>query len=158
MKRSFSRRPLPGFGWVLLAIFVGASCSDVITEPTGALAPLVGVWNARALRVPNPENLLETVDVVQEGGSYALSVLADGQYSAVFDLVLLEGFEVGTLQVTGQTLILTPIGTNGGVMSGSWMFEGDVLIIDALRELDFDQDGEEEVVPIYIELIVREGQ
>ncbi len=158
MKRSFSHRFLPGLSWVLLTILGGASCSDAITEPTRALAPFVGVWDARVLRVPNPENLLETLDVVAEGGSYALSVLGDGHYTAVFDLVLLEGFEVGTIQVTGPTLTLTPTGLAGGAMSGSWMFEGDVLIIDALREIDFDQDGNDEVVPLYIELVGRAGQ
>jgi hypothetical protein len=150
-------RVFPRYSGYLLVFFLALSCSDAISGPTKALAPLVGIWDARVFEIPNPENLLETVDVIQEGGSYAFSVLGDGQYTAVFDLVLLQGFEVGTIQVTGQNLILTPTSPAGGPMSGTWMFEGDVLIVDALREFDISQSGEPVLVPLYLELVARES-
>ncbi|NNM04369.1 MAG: hypothetical protein HKO65_04645, partial [Gemmatimonadetes bacterium] len=93
------------FSGLFLLLFLG--CSDEIAAPSRALEPLVGVWDAVVLEVPNPENLLETVDVIQEGGSYAFSVLGDGTYSAVFDLVVIQGFEAGEITVSGQNLILT---------------------------------------------------
>ena len=141
----------------LLAPLALWACSDDGTGVQQNLRSLVGVWDAIGLQVPNPENLLENLDVIQEGGSYSLSVLGSGQYTAVFDLVLIQGFEVGTIEASGQTLILTPTGVEAGVMTGSWMFDGDVLIIDALRELDLDDDGQPEVVPLYVEFVAREG-
>jgi len=146
--------------WIWLLLLAPLSFWSCSQEGTGIqqnLKTLVGVWDARVLQVPNPENLLETLDVIQEGGSYSLSILGSGQYTAVFDLVLLQGFEVGTVQARGQTIILTPTGADAGSMSGSWLFDGDVLVIDALREIDLDTDGEVEVVPFYVEFVAREG-
>ncbi|MBT8398269.1 MAG: hypothetical protein KJN92_14950, partial [Gemmatimonadetes bacterium] len=86
---------------------------------------------------------------------YAFSVLGDGTYSAVFDLVVIQGFEAGEITVSGQNLILTPLGSSGGAMTGSWMFEGDRLKVDALREIDLNGDGVEELVPFYLEFTSR---
>jgi hypothetical protein len=151
------------FGWhrlritpFLLGFLTVLACSDDGTGIETGLKPLIGVWEARVFEVPNPENLLETLDVVQEGGSYVLSILGSGQYTAVFDLVLLRGFEVGTIKVSGQSINLTPTTPPGGVMSGSWMFEGDILIVEAFREIDLDLDGEDELVPFYVEFLARE--
>ena len=148
-------RIFPRFSGLFLLLFASSGCSDAITDPPKALEPLVGAWDARVLEVPDPANFLETLDVIQEGGSYALSVLGDGTYSAVFDLVVFQGMEVGTITVSGQTLTLTPAGSSGGAMTGSFMLEGDVLKVDALREIDFDGDGTEELVPFYLELVSR---
>ncbi len=140
----------------LLGFLPLSACSDDGTGIEKGLRPLIGVWEAQVFEVPNPENLLETLDVIQEGGSYVLSVLGSGQYTAVFDLVLLQGFEAGTVKVAGQTISLTPTTPPGGVMSGSWMFEGDILVVEALREIDLDLDGEDELVPFYVEFLARE--
>jgi hypothetical protein len=133
-----------------------SSCSDDEGLGIRDLAPLVGVWDAQVLSVPNPENPGQTIDLIEEGASYALSVLASGQYTAVFDLIVVHGFETGTIEVSGSVLTLTPTGSTGTVMSGSWMFQGATLVVDALRELDYDLDGEVEVVPIHIEMTPRE--
>lgn len=153
---TFSGRIPNRFSLCLLALLTLTACADDGTGVGAGLKPLVGVWEARVLEVPNPENILETLDVIGEGGSYVLSILGSGQYTAVFDLVLLQGFEAGTIEVRGQILNLTPISPPGGSMSGSWMLEGDLLIVEALREIDLDLDGEEEVVPFYVELVPRE--
>jgi hypothetical protein len=143
-------------GVFLLAFLTLLSCSDDGTGIKSDLRPLVGIWNAQVFEVPNPENLLETLDVIQEGGAYSLSVLGSGQYTAVFNLVLLQGFEAGSIEVNGQTLRLTPTSPPGGAMSGSWMFDGDVLVVEALREIDLNLDGTEELVPFYVEFVPRQ--
>ena len=119
------------------------------------MRPLVGVWDAQRLTVPNPDDISEEIDLVEEGASYALSILSTGQYTAVFDLIVLQGFEAGIIQISGSQIILTPTTPPGSAMSGSWMFDGDLLVVDALREIDYDGDGAQEVVPIHLELVAR---
>lgn len=154
MAEQFGRNPL-SFCLFFLGFLPILACSDDGTGIQKGLRPLVGVWEARVFEVPNPENLLETLDIIQEGGSYVLSVLGSGQYTAVFDLVLLQGFEAGTIEVNGQNISLTPTTPPGGGMSGSWMFEEDILVVEALREIDLDLDGEDELVPFYVEFVAR---
>jgi hypothetical protein len=146
-----------GFASFFLAFSLVASCSDTGTEPKKELAPLVGVWDAQVLSVPNPDDPSQTIDLVQEGASYALSVLSTGQYTAVFDLIVLQGHEAGTIEISGDGITMTPTIPPGSVMSGDWMFQGDTLIVDAFRELDYDGDGEEELVFLHFELIARES-
>jgi len=150
-------RTAPRIPSCLLAFLPLFGCSDDGTGIQKGLKTLVGVWEAQVFEVPNPENLLETLDVIQEGGSYVLSILGSGQYQAVFDLVLFQGLEAGTVRVRDRTIKLTPTSPPGSAMSGSWMFEGDVLIIEALREIDFDLDGTVELVPFYVEFFARQG-
>ena len=142
---------------ILLVVASLVSCSDSGMGPKKAVGPLVGVWDASILTVPNPQNPSETLDLIEEGASYALSVLATGQYTAVFDLVVLQGFEAGEIRVSGDQIILTPTSPPGTVMSGLFMFEGDNLVIDALRSLDYDGDGDDDVVPIHLELVPRQS-
>ena len=140
---------------VLLLIASVVSCSDSGMGPKKGLRPLVGVWDATILTVPNPETPSETLDLIEEGGAYALSVLSTGQYTAVFDLVVLQGFEAGEIQVNGDQILLTPTSPPGTAMSGLWMFQGDNLVVDALRTLDYDGDGDDDVMPIHLELVLR---
>ena len=143
---------LPG---IFLFLTLISACSDAGTGPKKELRSLTGVWDAQSLTVPNPDNAAEEIDLVEEGGSYALSILSTGQYTAVFDLVVLQGFEAGVIHVFGDQSTLTPTSPPGTAMSGSWMLNGDQLMIDALREIDYDGDGFQEVVPIHLELTAR---
>ncbi len=151
------RGKIPRYSGLFLLTLVLMGCSGGITDPPNALKPLIGVWDAQVFQAPDPTNLLQTVDVIQEGGAYAFSVLGDGTYSAVFDLVVFQGFEAGTISVLGQSLTLTPLGSSGGAMTGTWMLEGGVLKIDALREIDLNGDDAPELVPFYLEFVTRQG-
>jgi len=149
--RRFVRR----FPSLLLAFSLFASCSDPGTGLKKELAPLVGVWDAQVLGVPDPENISQTIDLVQEGASYALSILSTGQYTAVFDLIVLQGFEAGTIEVSGDLITMTPTSPPGTTLTGTWMFQGDVLIVDGFRDIDYDGDGEDELVSIHFEFLLR---
>ena len=149
-------RKIPRFSGLFLLLPVLIGCSDGITDPPKSLKPLIGIWDAQVFEVPDPADIFQTLDVIQEGGSYAFSVLGDGTYTAVFDLVIFQGFEAGTISVSGQSLTLTPLGSSGGTMTGSWMLEGGVLKVDALREIDLDGDDTEELVPFYLEFVSRQ--
>ena len=132
------------------------ACSDSGTAPNPELVPLAGVWEAQVLRVPDPANPDDLIDLVPEGASYTLSILSTGQFTAVFDLLLVQGFETGTVTVYRDEITLTPFGPPGSVMSGNWMLQGDVLFVDAVRSLDIDGDGNPEVIPFQLEFSSRE--
>jgi hypothetical protein len=150
--KSFSRRFLP----LVLAVGMVASCSDDGMAPKKELAPLARVWEAMVLTVPDPSDPSQEIDLIGEGASYALSILSTGQYTAVFNLILVEGFETGTITVAGNELILTPTTPPGTTMAGTWRIEGGILTVDALRELDLDGDGVDEVVSFHLEFVSRE--
>jgi hypothetical protein len=132
------------------------ACSDSGTEPIPDLVPLAGVWEAQVLKVPDPANPDELIDLVLEGASYTLSILSTGQFTAVFDLLLVQGFEAGTVSVYQDEITLIPISPPGSVMSGTWFLQGEVLFVEAVRSLDIDGDGVQEVIPIQIEFSSRE--
>lgn len=150
-----NRDPISRLALLVVSLPLLLSCSDSGTGLKKELEPIVGVWEATVLTFPDPANPGEPIDLMIQGASYALSVLATGQYSAVYDLVLVQGFESGRIEVSGEQLTLTP--TSGTVTSGSWSLEGGILEVDALKAIDFDLDGDDDIVPIHIELARRES-
>ena len=138
-----------------LLLLLSLACGDSGTEPIPDLVPLAGVWEAQVLKVPNPENPDEDMDLIPEGAAYTLSILSTGQFTAVFDLLLVQGFETGTVTVFDDQITLTPTSPPGGVMSGTWMLQGDVLYVEAIRSLDLDGDGTLEVIPFELEFSSR---
>ena len=127
------------------------NCSDSGAGVVRDLDPLVGVWNADVMVVPNPENPSENLDLIEEGASYALSIIATGQFTAVFDFILLQGFESGSVEVSGNQISLVPTSPPGSAMSGTWSLQEDALIVDAIRSIDLDGDGTPEVIPFHLE-------
>ena len=105
--------------------------------------------------MPDPANPDQKIDLILEGAAYDLSILSTGQFTAVFDLLLIQGFEAGTVSVYGDQITLTPVSPPGTVMSGTWMLQGDMLFIEAIRSLDLDGDGTPEVIPFELEFSPR---
>lgn len=145
----------------ILCVFLGLallpSCSDNGTAPIKGLAPLVGVWEAQALTVSDPDNPSQEIDLVEQGGSYALSILSTGQYTAVFDLLVAQGFQAGEVSLSGDQVILTPTSPPGSSTSGTWMFQGDLLIVEAVAVVDLNEDGTDDPIAIRFEFVAREG-
>jgi len=139
-----------------LVFFLPMACTDSGTEPVRDLVPISGVWEAQVLKVPDPENQDQDIDLIPEGASYTLSIISTGQFTAVFDLLLVQGFETGTVSVYQDQITLTPISPPGDVMSGTWMLQGDILYVDAVRSLDIDGDGTQEILPFQLEFSARE--
>ena len=149
------------FSEVLSGIFLlclPLACSNSGTEPISDLVPLSGVWEPQVLKVPDPADPAKKIDQILEGAAYDLSIQSTGQFTAVFDLLLVQGFEAGTASVYGNQITQTPDSPPGSVMSGTWMLEGDILFIEAIRSLDLDGDGTPEVIPFELEFSPREFQ
>jgi hypothetical protein len=117
---------------------------------------MVGVWEAQVLQLPDPEQPDQMVDLIPQGASYTLSILATGQFTAVFDLILAQGYEAGRVEVSGNQVALTPTSPPGTGLSGTWQIQDGRLVVDAIRSLDLDGDGSPEVIPFFVELVERE--
>ena len=151
-----TRGPSGGLFSALWVLFLPLACFDSGTEPIRDLVPLAGVWEAQVLKVPDPANQDQDIDLIPEGASYTLSIISTGQFTAVFDLLLVQGLETGTVSVYQDQITLTPVSPPGDVMSGTWTLQGDILYVDAVRSLDIDGDGTQEVIPFQLEFSARE--
>lgn len=138
---------------VLLFLTSVASCSDTGTDGSKELAPLVGTWRARALVLTNKANPSQSVDLVQEGAVFTLSILSSGQYAATMEAFGHTAPEVGTFTVSGSRFTISPTSHSGPPTSGTWKFEGQVLILDGDTEFDFNQDGSREPTSAHFELV-----
>ncbi len=145
--------PRVGISLLLPLLFL-SGCGETATGPVRELAPLVGVWEAQSLVVPDPEGP-GSIDLIQDGASYVLSILATGQYSAVFDLLVVRGFEAGKATVHGNEILLVSTTPAEATTSGTWSLDAGTLTVDVIRELDIDGDGEPEVVPFGLEFTLR---
>jgi hypothetical protein len=138
---------------LLLGVLLTLTCSDSSTQPIKELAPFVGVWTARSLTVSNPDQPGQRIDIVEQGASYKLSILSTGQYTSVYDLIIVRGHEAGKVEVDGNRVTLLPTSPPGSSTSGTWMFQGDVLLVQAVRLVDFDDDGVEEAIDLHFEFV-----
>jgi len=140
------------------AFFFGAAnlltaCSDDGTGPA-ELQPLVGTWRAEVLTLTNQANPETVVRLIQEeGATFTLSVLSDGQYQAVLEVFGQSNPELGTVSVSGNQITLTPTIPPGPTTAGTWRFQGDTLILDGDTEFDFNFDGTDEQATVHFELI-----
>lgn len=140
---------------MVVALFLLGSCSDSGTEAIRELDPFVGVWSAEGLTLSNPDDPSQEIDLVEQGASYDLSILATGQYAAVFDIITARGYEAGTVRLFGDRITLTPTSSSGPATSGTWSFQGATLTVEAETLFDVDQDGEDELVGVTFTLVPR---
>jgi hypothetical protein len=136
----------------LLLVLVSLSCSDDGTEPQADLAPLVGTWQANTLLLTNQANPSVSVDLVEEGADFILSILSTGQYSASLSAFGIANTEVGTITVSGNEATITPTSPVGPPIVSIWSFQGSALVLDGESVFDFNQDGE--VEPSFILIIL----
>jgi hypothetical protein len=120
------------------------SCSDDGSGPGDELAALVGTWKATSLVMTNQANPEISLDLVEQGANFTLSILSTGQYSASLTAFGVTHTEVGTVEVSGDHVTIAPTTPPGPAIVGFWSLQGESLILDGESEFDFNQDGEEE--------------
>jgi len=146
-----SSSPVP-FLFLLFGLFFSVSCSDSGTGAGKDLAPLVGTWRAQALVISNKTNPSQSFNLIQEGGEFTLSILGSGQYVATLVVFGQPAVELGTMRVSGNTFTITPTSHDGPPTSGTWRFEGAILILDGDTEFDFNRDGTRQAATAHFEL------
>jgi hypothetical protein len=142
---------------LLLAFALILGCSDDGTGPKKELEPLVGGWKASALVMTNRANPLISLDLVEMGASFTLSVLATGQYSASLTTFGATNTEVGTVTVSGNQVTISPASPEGPPLVAVWSFQGEALVLDGESEFDFNQDGATEPALAHIVLDPIDG-
>jgi len=128
----------------LLFALLAMSCSDNGTGPDKDLAPLVGTWRANTLVHTNQANPSISVDLLDLGATFTLSILSTGQYSASISGPGILGTELGTITVSGNEVTITPTSPEGPPQLSIWSFQGSALVLDGESAFDFNQDGETE--------------
>ncbi len=144
--------PLFRFSGLVLLFLTLASCSGTTTDAGKELAPLVGTWRAQALILTNKANPSQSVDLIQEGVVFTLSILASGQYSATLQAFGQTLPEVGRFEVSGNQFTLTPTSHDGPPTTGTWRLEGEILVLSGDTEYDFNWDGTAQPATVYFEL------
>ncbi len=137
---------------LLLSLLFLSGCSDSGTEVKDELAPLVGAWRAQALVMTSREEPETSVDLVDEGGVFTLSILATGDYTASLVIYGQPNTEAGKVTVSGDQITITPTTPPGPPVTGRWRIEGGILYLDGSTEFDFDLDGIRETADIHMEL------
>lgn len=145
---------LPSSLLLLLASILISGCSDGGTGPKRELEPLVGSWKATTLVMTNRANPLMSVDLVEMGANFTISVLATGQYSASLTVLGVTSTEVGVVTVSGNQVTISPTSPEGPPVVAVWSFRGEALVLDGESEFDFNQDGVTEPALAHIVLDV----
>ena len=127
-------------------------CSDDGTGPEKEFKPFVGKWRAQTMVLTNLANPAVSVDLIDEGATFTLSILATGQYSASLSAFGQTNTEVGMIEVSGNQITITPTSPAGPPLVATYSFQGDLLVLDGTSEFDFNLDGMAEAATAHIEL------
>lgn len=146
------RNLLRGTGLFLVGL-LGFSCSDGGTGPKKELAPLVGTWNGQVVLLTNQSNPSQSVDIIAEGATFSISILATGTYTAHVSFFGNPAPpEIGTVTVSGNQITIAPTGGTEPPTTGTWAIQGGVLTVDGETEFDFNLDGTREAATVHMEL------
>jgi hypothetical protein len=137
---------------LITGVFLAASCSGAGTDAGKELAPLVGTWRAQELVLTNKANPAQSFDLIEEGGEFNLSILASGQYVATLRAFGQPAAEMGRISVSGNRFTITPTSHDGSPTSGTWRFQGEILVLDGDTQFDFNQDGTAQAATVHFKL------
>ncbi len=144
----------------LLAVTFMVGCSDSTdpdpigpeSTPEEIAAALAGSWNATSFVFTNVANSSETFDLIANGGSFSLTITADGQFSGTFTGPGENETFSGTYVAQGTNLILTD-DLEPDSETVSFTLSGNTLTIDSDDVFDFDEDGVDELATSTIVLV-----
>ena len=126
-------------GAVMLTVW-GLSCSTA----TGIqLADLAGTWTAQSLVFTNAANAGQTFDIIANGGSYAVTLEANGDYTSSFTFAQESETASGTYVVTGTIMTLAESG-QGSPEDYQVTRDGNNMTLIGTNSWDFDNDGTDE--------------
>jgi len=138
--------------WAILSLSL-AGCSSSGTGPSNKeLEPLVGKWRASTLLLTNLANPDVSIDLVESGATFTISILSTGEYSATLAAFGQSNNEIGTVEVSGNQVTITPTSPEGPPLVATFGFQGGTLVLDGTSEYDFNQDGTPETAQAHIEL------
>jgi hypothetical protein len=119
---------------------VALGCGDSTGSTEVTLADLVGTWTADQFEFTNQANTAQRFDVVANGGSFEVTVAANGTITGSFDFIVDDGTIDGTISVGGGviTFINTDVVPPDTLSFGNFVLAEDVLTLtDTNQEFPF---------------------
>ena len=132
-----------------LAAVLSAGCSDAEQGPeiaTVTLDDLIGSWGATSQVFTNKANTGQSFDLVANGGSTNITVLAGGGVRTWLNIGDFSDEWDAQLSMSGNTLTSTPVESARGVKRYTFTLEGGVLtLVNENDTFDFTLAGGPEV-------------
>ncbi len=137
--------------YLLVGAAAGIGCGDA----TGVTADeLAGAWSATQYEFTNPATASQQVDIIAMGGSFSISFMASGDFTANFQEPgeQLETIS-GTISVGGDTLTISESGQGSPTDFVASRSGSTLTLTTSDEEYDFDGDDVEE--PASLRIILR---
>lgn len=134
---------------------VSVACGDS-NGPDGdlTLADLVGTWSATKFELTKQSNASVSIDLVAAGGSFTLTVSADGAFTGQQSLFGFSDTFSGTVSVSGNVLTLTDSENPADVTEVVASLSGNTLTLTS-DDLAFDFDFDDVDEPANLEAILQ---
>lgn len=143
--------------WVLAGVLAvaltlaGCGGSDAVA-PDDGIAQFVGDWDATAFVLTSVANPDVHPDLIEIGATFSMNVQPSGQYTAILLYAGQSQTEIGTVEVSGSTVILHRDFPAAATSSSTFAFSGpDHFTMDGDTEFDFNLDGTAEPARGHIE-------
>jgi hypothetical protein len=134
-----------------LGLLVGCGGSEP-ARPDPEISPLVGDWEAVVLEMRHalaPTSL----DLIESGASFTINIQPSGQYTAILFFLGQNQTELGQVEVSGERITISPNVPGGQpATTGTFTFQGELLVVDGATEFDFDLDGTADPAQVHMEL------
>ena len=154
MQRTWWRKGRHGAILTMGLALSTVACGSDPVEPSGAIAPLVGDWEATSLVLTNVDNPTVRPDLIELGATFDLNIQPSGQYTAILIIALQSSTEIGSIRVDGAEVTLQPTFPPGQTPTrGTFALNGDDLTLDGTTEFDFNLDGTPEPALAHFELV-----
>jgi len=129
---------------VALAATLAIGCSDTVAPNEVTLDDLAGTWNATTLKFTNVANTAQVFDLVANGGSFTLTLSADGTFSGTQSFAGQNLPLSGTVTVSNGVLTLVETGETSTFNITA--YGGDTITIASSSNVawDFEFDGQDE--------------
>lgn len=134
-----------------LTLGIGAACSD---DEGITIADLVGTWDATQFTLSNP-NGVQSLDLIAAGGSFTLTVAANGSFTGEQSLLGQTDTFAGTIVLTGNnTMTLVDATDPSDETDLMYTLNGDQLAITS-TDITFDWDGNDVDDPAELEAVLQ---
>ena len=119
-------------------------------NPTGT--GITGSWRGFYFEMTSQADPSVSVDLVQYGVAYSITINADSSYTASTTFLGSTVEENGVLQLSGNNI--TMVSPQNGTFNGTYTLSGDTLSMNLSgMAFDFDQDGTSEAADLSTSLL-----
>lgn len=127
-------------------------CSLACADSTGVTpSDLEGTWTAQSVLFTNMVSSSETFDLIANGGSYAITLMPDGEFTSSFTFEQESESLSGTYSVSGSQITISESG-QGSPETFSITRDGNTMVLSGIDSWDFDEDGTEEDATLVVTL------